>query len=114
MDDRWPLDALKAQAITARVYTAIRVTERQNNSSAYYDVVDTVSHQVYKAYNPNFTNAIKAVEVELEPEVLSFGERVVEDRTMLGILITLIVISAGLLLTLITMLVKKRQNSYNI
>ena len=77
MSNSWPLDALKAQAITARGYAAIRVRQRQNSSSAYYDVVDTVSHQVYKGYNPNFTNAIKAVN-ETKGEVLTYDGKMID------------------------------------
>ena len=77
MSNSWPLDALKAQAISARGYAAIRVAHRQNNSSVYFDVVDTVSHQVYKGYNPSFTNAIKAVN-ETAGEVLTYNGKMID------------------------------------
>ncbi|GHU67166.1 hypothetical protein FACS1894184_06520 [Clostridia bacterium] len=43
MSDSFPLDALKAQAITARTYAMKRLS-----SNADYDVKDTTSDQVYK------------------------------------------------------------------
>ncbi len=57
MSNAWPLEALKVQAVAARTYA-----KRYMNGGGSYDVVDTSSNQVYKGYNPNNSNAIRAVE----------------------------------------------------
>ena len=57
MSNGWPLEALKAQAVAARTY-AVR---SKKASSASYDVVDTQADQVYKGYDANQGNCIKAV-----------------------------------------------------
>ncbi|MBM7583382.1 SpoIID/LytB domain protein [Caldicoprobacter guelmensis] len=58
MNNIWPLEALKAQAVAARTY-AVRC---KKSASAPYDVVDTQADQVYRGYNPNFGNCIRAVD----------------------------------------------------
>ena len=57
MSDRFPLEALKAQAICARTYALAHVTG--NNS---YDVEDTTNDQVFRGVNPAYANAIRAVQ----------------------------------------------------
>jgi len=59
MSDSFPLEALKAQAIAARTYAMYAKTR---NSSKSYDVADTTQDQVFKGYNPNYTNVIEAVD----------------------------------------------------
>ena len=59
MNDSFPIEALKAQAIAARTY-AMRA-KAQNKSKAY-DVVDTTQDQVYKGYDDKLTQIIKAVD----------------------------------------------------
>ena len=46
MSNTFPLEALKAQAVTARSYAASKISP-----SASYDIVDTASDQVYKGYD---------------------------------------------------------------
>ena len=77
MHNSWPVDALKAQAVTARGYAAIRISQRQNNTSTYYDVVDTVAHQVYRGFDPQFSRAIQAVD-ETKGEVLTYNGRMID------------------------------------
>lgn len=59
MNDSWPLEALKAQAVAARTYAMQR---KWNAGSRDYDLVDTTADQVYKGYNAEYTNVIIAVE----------------------------------------------------
>ncbi|MGI6193309.1 MAG: SpoIID/LytB domain-containing protein, partial [Christensenellales bacterium] len=56
MSNTFPLEALKAQAVTARSYAASKISP-----SASYDIVDTASDQVYKGYDSTLTNVIAAV-----------------------------------------------------
>ncbi len=59
MSDSFPLEALKAQAVAARTY-AMRA--KSGAKSKAYDVVDTTADQVYKGYDPKYTNVIRAVD----------------------------------------------------
>ncbi len=59
MSDSFPLEALKAQAVAARTYALDR---RSKAFSKSYDVVDSTADQVYKGYNPDYENAIAAVD----------------------------------------------------
>ena len=56
MSNDFPLEALKAQAVTARTY-ALR---KQSNSKAY-DLVDTTNDQVYKGRVKGYDRAEKAI-----------------------------------------------------
>ncbi len=56
MSDSFPLEALKAQAVTARTYALKRV-----GSSQDYDVVDNTNDQVYKGLNTDNMRAAQAV-----------------------------------------------------
>jgi len=67
MSNSWPLEALKAQAIAARTYAV-----SGKKSSGTFDLYDTEVSQVYKGYNPNYGNAIKAVN-ETKARVLKYG-----------------------------------------
>lgn len=71
MSNSWPIEALKAQAVTARTY-AVR-----NMGGGTYDMGDTSSHQVYKGFNPSYTNAIKAVD-DTSKQVLKSGSEYVQ------------------------------------
>jgi peptidoglycan hydrolase-like amidase len=55
MSNSWPIEALKAQAVSARTYAVM------NMGSGTYDLLDTSASQVYKGYNESYGNAIKAV-----------------------------------------------------
>ena len=59
MNDAFPLEALKAQAVAARTYALWRAGSR---IGAEYDLVDTAADQVFYGYNEEYTNAIAAVE----------------------------------------------------
>ena len=57
MSNTWPMEALKAQAVSARTYAV-----RYISGSGTYDVVDTSANQVYKGYSSSYNNAIAAVD----------------------------------------------------
>lgn len=59
MSNSFPLEALKAQAVAARTYALQR---RSGAALRDYDVVDTTADQVFYGYNPEYTNAIDAVD----------------------------------------------------
>lgn len=71
MSNSWPIEALKAQAVTARTY-AVRYM-----GSGTYDLIDTSANQVYKGFNPSHTNAIKAVD-DTSRVVLKSGNELVQ------------------------------------
>jgi SpoIID/LytB domain protein len=56
MSDSFPLEALKAQAITARTYAL-----KRTGSSQDYDVVDNTNDQVFKGMLPGNVQAMQAV-----------------------------------------------------
>lgn len=56
MNNDFPLEALKAQAVAARTYAA-----GNRDANAAYDVSDTTGDQVYRGYDPAYLNARKAV-----------------------------------------------------
>lgn len=57
MSNSFPIEALKAQAISARTYAM-----RAKKSSGSYDVTDNTSSQAFKGYNSSYANAIAAVD----------------------------------------------------
>ncbi|MBQ2956958.1 MAG: SpoIID/LytB domain-containing protein [Clostridia bacterium] len=57
MSNSFPIEALKAQAISARTYAM-----RAKRTSGSYDVTDNTSSQVFKGYNSSYKNAIQAVD----------------------------------------------------
>ena len=56
MSNDFPLEALKAQAVTARTYAL-----RKQNPSKDYDLADTTNDQVFKGTLPGYDRAAKAV-----------------------------------------------------
>lgn len=58
MNDAFPIEALKAQAVAARTYALQRRADRGGRD---YDVVDTTADQVFMGYDPEYVNAIAAV-----------------------------------------------------
>lgn len=56
MSDSFPLEALKAQTVAARTYVL-----RKQSSDGEYDVVDTTNDQVFKGYQPGYSQAEKAI-----------------------------------------------------
>ena len=65
MNNTYPLDALKAQAIAAKGYVM-----NQMGGSGDYDIGDTSAEQVYKGYGSSYTNVMNAVDSTLN-EVLT-------------------------------------------
>ncbi len=59
MPNSWPIEALKAQAVTARTY-ALR--SQNANRALFADLCDTQMSQVYRGFNPTLTNSIQAVD----------------------------------------------------
>ena len=59
MSDSFPLEALKAQAVAARTYAMQR---KQGAGQRAYDVTDTTADQVFKGYDPEYANVIRAVD----------------------------------------------------
>ncbi|MBO4884917.1 MAG: SpoIID/LytB domain-containing protein [Clostridia bacterium] len=59
MNDAFPIEALKAQAVAARTYALRR---RADRGSKNYDLVDTPADQVFYGYDPSWQNAVAAVE----------------------------------------------------
>ncbi len=57
MNNAFPLEALKAQAIAAKGYALLKTRQ-----SGTYDLTDTSSDQVYKGYDPTLQNVIRAVD----------------------------------------------------
>jgi len=60
MSNLFPLEALKAQSLAAKGYGLLKI--RQSGS---YDIVDTTDDQVYKGYDPTYTNVIAAVDATM-------------------------------------------------
>jgi SpoIID/LytB domain protein len=67
VSNSWPIELQKAQAVAARTYA---VSKRKPSSA--YDVVDTTTDQVYRGYNGNYKNSIKAVD-DTFGQVLKYG-----------------------------------------
>ena len=59
MSDTFPLEALKAQAVTARTYVMQRTVQ---NADKDYDVSDTTDDQVFKGLDARFELPIQAVD----------------------------------------------------
>ncbi len=71
MSNVFPMEALKAQAVSARSYAI-----RSFSSTRDYDIGDTASTQVYRGYNPNFTNVIKAVD-DTKGQVVTYNGKII-------------------------------------
>ena len=56
MNDSFPIEALKAQAVAARTYAL-----RNLDPSQFYDVVDNTNDQVYRGYDVSNVNAVRAI-----------------------------------------------------
>lgn len=59
MNDAFPMEALKAQAVAARTYALKRRADRGGRD---YDVVDTTADQVYMGYDAEYQNVVAAVD----------------------------------------------------
>ena len=85
MPASFELEALKAQAVASRSYVMVKMEQNQNND---YDVVNTVSNQVYltddelkEKWQDDYTskiNKIKTAVLETKGEYLSYNNEVVE------------------------------------
>ena len=71
MNDAFPAEALKAQAVCARTYALSKI-----NASAEWDVVDTTNDQVFKGIPEKIENTARAVS-ETEGLVLTSGDRLI-------------------------------------
>ncbi|MDO4356742.1 MAG: SpoIID/LytB domain-containing protein [Clostridia bacterium] len=58
MNDNFPIEALKAQAVAARTYAMYK---KQSSTSRNYDLVDTPKDQVYKGVNDEYVHVEQAV-----------------------------------------------------
>jgi len=58
MNNSWPIEALKAQAVAARTYAMQR---KANSGDRDYDVVDTTDDQVFKGFDERHANVHQAV-----------------------------------------------------
>jgi SpoIID/LytB domain protein len=74
MSNRFPFESLKAQAVCARGYSAIKCFQ---NSKQTYDILDTANHQVYCGYASKYTRAISAVN-ETKGQVLANEGNIIE------------------------------------
>lgn len=71
MSNSFPLEALKAQAVCARTFSALRMA---GAGSSAYDLDDTGARaQVYKGYDPSTDRCIQAVN-ETVNQVLKYGD----------------------------------------
>ena len=72
--ENYNINALKAQAVSARSYSYDRLSG--STSATSYDIGDTSSDQVYRGYNPRYTNCIQAV-METAGQVLTYNGSVI-------------------------------------
>lgn len=73
MSNSYPVEALKAQAVAARNYALYNVGKHKSKG---YDLCDTTDCQVYRGYNSNYGNVIRAVD-ETKGIVLLYDEKLV-------------------------------------
>ena len=69
MSDSFPVEALKAQAVSARTYAA----NCMKGATGAYDLVDNTDDQVYKGFDSTKGNAIAAVDAT-SGKVLKYGD----------------------------------------
>ncbi|MBD2464841.1 SpoIID/LytB domain-containing protein [Oscillatoria sp. FACHB-1407] len=74
MPTNWPLEALKAQAVTARSYA---LYQRQTSANAVFDVGDTTAWQVYRGVEEE-TNTTQAAVQQTEGQVLTYNGQIIE------------------------------------
>ncbi len=73
MNDKFPLEALKSQAVAARCYAYKRI---EGARDPRYDIGDTSGDQVYKGYNPSYTNVKAAVDATAG-KVLTYNNAII-------------------------------------
>lgn len=76
MSPRWPLEALKAQAVAARSYALYRMIESRNDGKPY-DVYDSQADQVYKSAGA-YHDHLKGIVDQTRGQVLWKDGRIVE------------------------------------
>ena len=69
----WPIEALKAQAVAARSYALYKRNTQANN---IYDLDTTISTQVYKGLNSEYTTTHAAVNSTLG-QIMTYEDRVI-------------------------------------
>ncbi|WP_168190069.1 SpoIID/LytB domain-containing protein [Caloramator sp. E03] len=74
MSNSFPIEALKAQSVAARNYA---LSNKGKHSDKGYDLCDTTDCQVYRGYNPSYSNVIKAVE-DTKGMILLYNDEFVE------------------------------------
>ncbi len=74
MSVSWPIEALKAQAITARTFATKKYYAERYE---YYDLVNTTDDQVYKGFKVEGESTIKAAD-ETSGMVLIYDDKLVE------------------------------------
>lgn len=80
MPSNWPLEALKAQAVTARTYAIYVTGERRSaNNKAKYDVRSTVEDQVFKG-SPNINDKIRTAVESTSGETLYYHNKPIKTR----------------------------------
>ncbi|HCX64383.1 MAG TPA: hypothetical protein DHN33_04140 [Eubacteriaceae bacterium] len=71
MSNAFPIEALKAQAVSARSYAI-----KSFNPSRSYDIGDTASDQVYKGFNSSYKRVINAVD-GTKGEVATYNGKII-------------------------------------
>jgi stage II sporulation protein D len=74
MPTSWPLEALKAQAVSARTYA---LYQRQNSANTVFDVGDTTSWQVYDGVEDETLSTQMAVS-QTAGQVLTYDNQLIE------------------------------------
>ena len=69
----WPIEALKAQAVAARSYALYK---RNTSANSIYDVDSTVSTQVYKGLDSEYTTTHEAVDGTLG-QIMTYNNQVI-------------------------------------
>lgn len=73
MSDSYPIEALKAQAVSARGYAIANIDKHKKDG---FDICDTTDCQVYKGYNSTYKNVIKSVD-DTKGQVLYYVDDIV-------------------------------------
>lgn len=69
----WPIEALKAQAVAARSYALYK---QKTGSNGIYDLDTTISTQVYKGLNSEYTTTHEAVNETLG-QIMTYNNQVI-------------------------------------
>jgi stage II sporulation protein D len=80
MPSSWPLEALKAQAVTARTYALYVTGERRSrNSKIKYDIRSTVEDQVFKG-SPHINDKVRTAVSSTAGETLYYHNKPIKTR----------------------------------